>query len=211
MSTAGGPGCAQFVTGASPAAPASSPPILIDPLADRLPSDPCPPVPPPDPLLATDNLRLHLWQAADLPALFTEFSDPDTVRFSWASPDPYTEADAQKYLTARDHGRRRGEQLRPALVALDNPTLDDPTAGPDSTGPGHTGPDSCIDAELILSWAVATSLHRLPTTPQDSTRCCWPAPRASSTPSASKRCSRPWSSTASMSGCSALRYRIRCC
>lgn len=51
------------------------------------------------------------------------------------------------------------EQLcRPALAALDNPVLGRlPSEG------GSTGRDSCIGPELTLSWAVAASLHRLPT------------------------------------------------
>jgi DNA-binding transcriptional MerR regulator len=57
------------------------------------------------------------------------------------------------------------ELCRPALVALDNPTLDNhATPGPGSTSSDSTGPSSCIDAELVLSRAVAASFHRLPTT-----------------------------------------------
>jgi DNA-binding transcriptional MerR regulator len=104
------------------------------------------------------------------------------------------------------------ELCRPALVALDNPTLDNhATPGPGSTSSDSTGPSSCIDAELVLSRAVAASFHRLPTTSPHPTRCYWPALRVSSTPSVSKRCSRPWPSSTSTPGCSARRYPTRCC
>lgn len=52
------------------------------------------------------------------------------------------------------------ELCRPALAALDNPLLGRPTADGGSTGPG-----SNIDAELVVSRAVATALHRLSTPP----------------------------------------------
>ncbi|MDT7704963.1 MAG: MerR family transcriptional regulator, light-induced transcriptional regulator, partial [Pseudonocardiales bacterium] len=52
------------------------------------------------------------------------------------------------------------ELFRPALTALDNPLIDRPSAEGGSTGPG-----SCVDAELVVSRAVAAGLHRLPTPP----------------------------------------------
>ncbi len=52
------------------------------------------------------------------------------------------------------------ELCRPALAAFDNPLVDRPAADGGSTGPG-----SGIEAELVVSRAVATGLHRLPTPP----------------------------------------------
>ena len=68
-------------------------------------------------------MLLRRWRPADLPALFAAFSDPDILRFSWASPHPFSRADARHYLQAQERGRLRGKDLELALVSPLDDTL----------------------------------------------------------------------------------------
>jgi RimJ/RimL family protein N-acetyltransferase len=69
---------------------------------------------------ADDVVRLRPWRESDVPALMAGFADPAVHRFSWPGTEPYTEADALRYLAEQEAGRRRGEQAEFALVARDH-------------------------------------------------------------------------------------------
>jgi RimJ/RimL family protein N-acetyltransferase len=49
---------------------------------------------PPDPPLRDEVVALRPWRDQDIPAKFRLFSDAETLRFSWAETDAYTEVDA---------------------------------------------------------------------------------------------------------------------
>jgi RimJ/RimL family protein N-acetyltransferase len=77
----------------------------------------------PSPPLANGATMLRAWREADVPALTDKFSDPLVQQFSWASVEPYTEADAQAFIQDAEQARLRGEQLQFALTDVDGAVL----------------------------------------------------------------------------------------
>lgn len=77
------------------------------------------PVPP----LATDRVLLRSWQARDADEVFTAFSDPQTLRFSWPREEAYTLADAREFLVQQERGRCLGDEIQWAAVEPRTGTL----------------------------------------------------------------------------------------
>ena len=55
-------------------------------------------LPPPAPPLADALVALRLWEGGDAAAIAAAFQDPEIHRFSWPRSEPYTLADAHRYL-----------------------------------------------------------------------------------------------------------------
>jgi RimJ/RimL family protein N-acetyltransferase len=55
---------------------------------------------PPDPQLRDEVVALRPWRDADVRAKYRLFADAETLRFSWAETDAYTEADAWAHHAA---------------------------------------------------------------------------------------------------------------
>jgi RimJ/RimL family protein N-acetyltransferase len=83
-------------------------------------------VDPPDPPLQDEVVALRPWRDRDVAAKCRLFSDPETLRFSWAETDAYTEADA--WATRAAH-RRAWEEGTSAEFACTEPADDDPIIG----------------------------------------------------------------------------------
>ncbi len=71
---------------------------------------------PPDPQLRDEVVALRPWRAADIPAKFRLFSDAETLRFSWAESDSYTEADAWANHAANTRAWEEGTSAEFACV-----------------------------------------------------------------------------------------------
>jgi ribosomal-protein-alanine N-acetyltransferase len=72
--------------------------------------------------LTTDRLLLRPLQAADAPALFATFSDPQVMRY-WNTPPWDTEAVALDYIHAERHAMYEGERLTLAIVIRESAEL----------------------------------------------------------------------------------------
>jgi RimJ/RimL family protein N-acetyltransferase len=66
--------------------------------------------------LADGELTLREWRAADAGALVASLNDPDIARWTRV-PSPYTDADAEEFLTARAERIARGEALTLAMAS----------------------------------------------------------------------------------------------
>ena len=75
------------------------------------------PLPPPEPPLADALVALRLWGGGDAAAIAEAFQDPEIHRFSWPRSEPYTLADAHRYLRECDASRAAGRGLELAVTA----------------------------------------------------------------------------------------------
>lgn len=73
-------------------------------------------IPTPDPPLQSGNLILRRWCTEDAPALFTAFTDPDVLAFSWAAERAYTQDDAASFVHDTHAAQRAGRELQLAIV-----------------------------------------------------------------------------------------------
>ena len=77
------------------------------------------PLPLPAPPLADALVALRPWRARDAAAIAAAFRDPELHRFSWPRTEPYTLADADRYLVDCAHARAAGRGLELAVAAAD--------------------------------------------------------------------------------------------
>jgi RimJ/RimL family protein N-acetyltransferase len=92
---------------------------------------------PPDPPLRDEVVALRPWRDGDVREKVRLFSDPETLRFSWAETDPYTEADAWAIHAANE---RAWEEGTGAEFACTEPDDDEAIVGGASVYDIEAGP-----------------------------------------------------------------------
>lgn len=73
-------------------------------------------IPTPDPPLQSESLLLRRWRSKDALALFTAFTDPDVLAFSWAAERAYTQDDAAFFIRDTHAAQLAGRELQLAIV-----------------------------------------------------------------------------------------------
>ncbi len=79
------------------------------------------------PALGDEVVILRRWRDSDLHAITAGLSDPMFQQFSWSSKDPYTEADARRFLA--ENTRRPAAEAREVAFAVVDPLDPDVVLG----------------------------------------------------------------------------------
>ncbi len=123
-----------------------------------------PPIPLPDPPLATGSLVLRPWTVDDAPALVAAWADPDVGRWTGV-PARCDEAAARRWITGEEDRRARGLALD-LVIEVDGEVVGevgladiDPEPGTAEIGwwvaPSHRGNGLASEAaNLVAEWAV---------------------------------------------------------